>query len=429
MQVKRVLFCWLALLILSGGVAQPAAAQIKPKFLTEYRLDRNTITLPFTYRNNQIIVRGQADDKKDLTFLFDTGASLSVMDKELNLKGEHIADAQFREAEGITKAQAIWLNDMILIGEEGGIHVHNVAVFLADLSQISRLLGMKIDGVIGSAFMAGFVTEIDYAKSVIKFHHSKTYTVAGRKPDNQRTFLFDLKLTNPLQPGGTVTVSGKLHDKYDYDFLLDTGFGGYASVAQSAAQEAGLFTPQTPRVPTTSFSVTRRFQSYKIRAAYLMLGNINLSGRVIQVDVRNNDAYGQFGIVGNRFLQNYRVILDHPRLKLWLERATEKEETDDAEKPSLGLSIRADGRSIKVERVTRNSPAQRGGVRPGDMIVSINGQETAALNAAQVANLLAIPKGETKLSLTRGIDPNFGTRGEPLTVTLTPSSPLDWKAD
>lgn len=423
----RQRFFWF--ILFAALAATPARAQNKPQFITEYRLSRRTITIPFEYRQSQIVVRGQADDRKDLTFLFDTGASIPVLDKSLELKGPHIADAQFREAEGVTKAEAIWLSDMILMSEEGAAHVHNIAVFLADLGQISRLLGLKIDGVIGASFMSGYVVEIDYAGRVLKFHDQRTFTVAGRKPDNQRTFAFDLKLTNPLQPGGTVTFAGKLHSKYDYDFLLDTGFGGYVSVANSAAQEAGLMTAETPRVQTMSFSVTRRFQSNKIRAPFLTLGAINLSGRVIQVDIRNNDAYGQMGIVGNRFLQNYRLILDHPRLKLWLERVTDKDTPDEAEKPSLGLSIRADGKNIKVERVTRHSPAQRGGVRPGDEIVSINGQSTAALGVAQVANMLAMPEREMKISLARGVDPNLGTRPPPLILTLIPSSPLDWKAE
>ncbi|MCS6776093.1 MAG: PDZ domain-containing protein [Chloroherpetonaceae bacterium] len=412
--------------LLSGSGVQ---AQIKPAFQTEYRLERPTITIPFEYRQNQIVVRGQANDRKDLVFLFDTGASIPVMEKSLGLTGSHIADAQFREAEGITRAQAIWLDDIFLFGEEGAAHVHNIAVFLADLSQISRLLNLKIDGVLGASFMAGYVTEIDYARRVIRLHSQRTYTVMGRKPDNQRTFLFNLKPTNPLQPGGTMTIEGQLHPKYDYEFLLDTGFGGYLSVAHSAAREAGLIDDRTPRVPIVNYSVTRRFQSLKIRASYLTVGAINLSGRVIQVDLRNNDVYGQIGIIGNRMLQNYRITMDFPRLKLWMERVTEKEEPDEAERPTLGLTIRADGRSIRVERVARYSPAQRGGVRPGDAIVAINGVDTATMDLSQVTGLLTTPRGETVLSLQRGVDPNFGTRGAPFTVTLRPASPLDWVAE
>lgn len=405
----------------------PAHAQAK--FITEYQLDRDVIEVPFEYKNHQIIVRGEAEDKKDLTFLFDTGASSPVLEKSLGLTGTHIKDTVIQEAEGVTAAESIWLSKMALNGKEGSTRVTNIAVLLTDLSQMSRLLGVKIDGIVGITYMAGYVTEIDYARRVLRFFDSRRVALSGRKPDNQRTFLFDLSPANPTRVAPSVLLSGKLHEKYDYSFLLDSGYGGYISVAQAAAQESGLFKEGTPRIPSTSYSVSRRFVTNKIRAGFLMLGEVNLSGRIISVDVRNNDTYGQTGIVGNRFLQNYRVILDYQRHKLWLERVTEKEEPDEAEKPSLGITVRADGNSIRVEKIAKNSPAQRAGLRPGDMIVSVNGQSLATLSTAQALNLLASPQGRTTLALVRGVDPNLGTPGEPLNLTLDPSSPLDWKGD
>src|SRR5688500_8027514 len=70
--ISWVFITWLFLVF--GTTTSVVWAQIKPQFITEFRLDRETITLPFEYRQNQIMVRGQADDKKDLTFIFDTGA-------------------------------------------------------------------------------------------------------------------------------------------------------------------------------------------------------------------------------------------------------------------------------------------------------------------------------------------------------------------
>jgi predicted aspartyl protease len=417
----------IAALCLFVSVGRTAEAQ-ETRFISEYRLDRDTVDIPFEYKSHEIIVHGEADGKKDLTFVFDTGATSPVLDKALGLTGMHISDNIVQEAEGKTAAEAVWFDDLRIGDKDGSASVHNIAVLLTNLSQMSRLLGRKIDGVIGISFMAGFVVEIDYEKHILHFYSARNFTIADKKPDNQRTFLFDLAPAN-ARPLSCMLIHGKLHPEYDYDFLLDTGFGGYVSVAQAAAQESGLFKPDTPRVPGTSYGVSRSFESNKIRAKYLMLGNINLSGRIISVDVRNNDAYGQTGIVGNRLLQNYLLILDYPRRKLWLERRTEKEEPDEAEKLSLGLSIRADGRTIRVERVGKNSPAEHAGVRPGDTILSINGRSLDTLTTVQALNLLASPQGATTLTLARRVDPNLGTRGESVTFILEPQCPLDWKAN
>ena len=419
-----------ALLLSFLLMARGANAQ-EMRAITEYRLDRETITVPFEYLQHQIIVKAQINDHKNLSLIFDSGATSLTLEKALGITGTHLADTQFREAEGVTKAEAIAINDLSL-GEAGSqIHVHNVSALLTDLSQMSRALDRRIDGIMGVNTMAGFVFEIDYAKKTLKFYNGRTFTIAQSKPDNEHTFLFDLSPVNARAPISVMMLTGRLHAGYDYDFLLDTGFGGYASIAHTAAEESGLLKPDTPRVASMALSLSRHYQTSKIHADYLWLGSLNLTGSTVQIDYRNGDAYGQFGILGNRLWQNFKMTLDLQRRKLWLERVTphEKEEPDDSEKPSLGIAIRANGFSFLVDSVRRNSPAYRAGVRVGDAIVSINGKDTDTMNAAQVANLLTLPAGEVALTLHRGIDPNLGTAGAPLTLTLKPTSPLEWNAN
>ena len=408
------------------SLATSALAQAK--FVTEYRLDRDVLEIPFEYKDHQILVQGGVDKKSDLTFLFDTGASSPVLDSSLGVTGYHLADTEVQQAEGLLQVESVWVDSLRVTSKEGGAEVSNISVLLTDLSQISKVLGKKIDGILGITFMAGYITEIDYAHQKLRFYPKKTNLLVQRTPDNQRTFLFNLLFVNPLNPA-CLALYGQLHTKYDYDFLLDTGFGGYVSVSKLAAEESGILKPETPRISSTNYSVTNRFKTDKFRVPFLMLGEINLSGRIVQADIRNKNAYGQRGIVGNRFLQNYHVILDYARRKLWLERVTTKEEPDEAEKLSLGLAIRANGATIRVDRVSKNSPAQRSGVKPGDKIISINGQAIATISTTEVANLLASPHGETRLALIRGIDPNLGIGGQPYSLLLQPSSPLDWKGD
>jgi len=407
--------------------AVPCSAQLPTKFITEYRLDRTVVEIPFSYVRNQIIVTGKADDKQELTFLFDTGATLPVIDTALGLRGTHIADTQFREAEGLTKAESVWISEIQLSGDKGRATVNNVAVLLVDLGNISRMMGQKIDAIIGAGWMAGYITEIDYQKKVLRFRSPRSNFLEGREPDNQRSFLYDLKPINSKASISCLMVTGKIDSGYDYDFLLDTGFGGYASVAHSAARESGMYTNETPRIESFASGVTRKFRSNKIRAPFFMLGKINLSGRVVQIDVRNNDEYGQTGIIGNRFLQNYRVTLDYQRKKLLLERVTEREELDDTERRVLGITVRLDGRVVSVDKVVRNSPAALAGVRPGDVILAINRQKVEMIGMNRAVTMIGQPDGETVLEMKRGADPNFGTGGSPMSVTIVPLSPLDWK--
>lgn len=414
--------------LLTGVIllASLPAARTQQTFVSEYRLDTPVVEIPFEYRQHQILVHGTIGTHRNLTFLFDTGATAPVLDTTLGIRGYHLADPTIQEAEGQTKAEEIWVDDMSLGPDAHAARVHNIAVLQLDLTNFAQALGERVDGIVGISFAAGFVTEIDYARKVLRFHNIRDVDIAALKPDNQRTFLFDLTAVNGRKPISTLQLSGLLHPKYDYNFLLDTGFGGYVSVAHAAAQEAGLINDDTPRVVATSYSLNNHFRSEKIRAPFLALGEINLSNRIVQVDYRNKDIEGQFGIVGNRFLQNYRVTLDSYRKKLYLERVTTKEEPDDANQLSFGLVLKAVGKSVKIDRVKKYSPAQKAGVRAGDEIVSINGQEVSEMSLQEVSNALSAPQGMLQFLFHRGADPNLGTGGDAYTLNLTPTSPLDW---
>ncbi len=414
----------LGLLLPALLFASSAGAQ--GRFITEFSLDRDSVEVPFEYIDHQILISGTLDGHKNLTFLFDTGASAPVVDKALDIHSYKLSDSTIQEAEGLSAAETIWVSDLQVGPENSQAHAHNIAALVTDLSQVSRVLGRKVDGIIGIPFCAGFVVEIDYAKRMLHFYNPRTYNLASRVGDNQRSFIFNVTPMNVKRTVSTLLVTGQLHDKYDYDFLVDTGFGGYLSVAHAAAQEAGLINDSTPRVSALSYGVTRTFRSEKIRASFLMLGPINLSGKVVSVDYRNNDVVGQTGILGNRLLQNYRVTLDYQRKKMLLERVTTKEEADDAETPSFGLVIRTGNHTVQIDTVRKNSPADHAGLKSGDTILSINSHEVSDMSPTEVSERLAAGTGTAILVIQPATPPNTA-QPTPREVTLVSVSPLDWK--
>ena len=112
---------------------------------------------------------------------------------------------------------------------------------------------------------------------------------------------------------------------------FDTGFAGYLSVLHSMAQESGLLQEDTPRIPVAIHGLRRAVRCDKIRATGIRVGGIDLSGCIIQVETPYTEKTRSFGLIGNRFLQNFRVTLDYVGGKLWLERVISKEEPDEVE--------------------------------------------------------------------------------------------------
>ncbi len=59
----------------------------------------------------------------------------------------------------------------------------------------------------------------------------------------------------------------------------------------------------------------------------------------------------------------------------------------------LGIELKATEGVLQILRVIPGSPADRGGLRPQDQIVAVDGQSTADLNTDQAANLLQGKEG------------------------------------
>jgi serine protease Do len=90
--------------------------------------------------------------------------------------------------------------------------------------------------------------------------------------------------------------------------------------------------------------------------------------------------------------------------------------------PRLGVSWNPDDEDsesdgLKLTAITRNSPAQRAGLRPGDRVLEMAGE--AIRSGQQLRELIATSEGEVELQVVRaGSDKPL-----PLAVTLPPVPP------
>jgi carboxyl-terminal processing protease len=73
----------------------------------------------------------------------------------------------------------------------------------------------------------------------------------------------------------------------------------------------------------------------------------------------------------------------------------EFEQATDGAFEGVGLNVDAAGRGLRVLTVFDDSPAQRGGIRPGDVIVGVNGRSLAGKTAQQATTLIKGPAGTT----------------------------------
>jgi carboxyl-terminal processing protease len=79
----------------------------------------------------------------------------------------------------------------------------------------------------------------------------------------------------------------------------------------------------------------------------------------------------------------------------------------------IGVEVKPSPRGLEVERVFDSSPAQRGGLKVGELIVAVNGRPLRGLSSATSTGLIKGPPGtDVRLTLE-------GRRGARRTITVT----------
>ncbi len=109
------------------------------------------------------------------------------------------------------------------------------------------------------------------------------------------------------------------------------------------------------------------------------------------------------GLIGAEFLKRFTVTFDNAGKRLWLapNRGYEK----PAEYDGSGLRLRAEGPGFHrfvVRRIVPQSPAAEAGIKPGDIIESVDNHPGQELSLTMVREMLRAPHTRCTVDLLRG---------------------------
>jgi len=221
--VKTALFLITAFVVALPAVTTNASrslpAAIRPNNPTVVASDA-PITIPFELVTRHIMLKIKINNSRPLSFVFDTGDKVCVVDaevaKELDLKLEgqvHVGGAGAETLPGSLVKEATWT----LPGLEGFSQPVTLAL---PLGRMAARFGHDFDGIIGSDFIRQFVIEIDYQNRVMKLYDRDKFSYSGSGESipiqlNSQGF--------PLLDGEVTPVGG---DPIKGKFVLDLGSGG-----------------------------------------------------------------------------------------------------------------------------------------------------------------------------------------------------------
>jgi predicted aspartyl protease len=353
------------------------------------------VEVPFRFGDDAIIVDAVVNSRK-VSLMFDTGFSGSVILNASIDIGPKTGVMNLRDFVGTFQASTAKIKTLKL-GTKTIDSSEMEAVLTGD-RDYSFSYNTHCDGIMGFEVLQGNVVEINFEKQKFVFHPNSN-DISKRVPDNKKTFLTKLLPTghnslelNAVAPNGKKMI-----------LALDTGNAFYATTHKDVLERVGLW----PVNQEAKFMKSSMVASGEVASWYKKMKNIEIFGVPVQesiwsiIDLPSSAAEND-GTVGFGFLKNFNVTFDYERRRVWLENFTGKVGNEPDGDLGISAFVNPDDKRLTIFRVAPESPAAKAGIKRGDHILSIDGEENLNVGYRKLIKLFEGPKGtKAKLVVSR----------------------------
>ena len=261
--------------------------------------------IPFRLHREKIIVDGRVNGSRDVEFVLDTGAEMSVITKPL-------ADRLRIRPDIYTLSAGV-----------GGIGLRGLLVGRLERLQIGTLDIRNVPTLIKSPALTDLPTSEQEGFNPVALGYSMTIDYRNRVLTMSKTLPEPAAGAHhmPLRLHRLAMVKGVINRDSHVPFVVDTG-GEVISLSRSTATALRLEPPRHIALKvygTSGWDPT----AFLLPGLHLAFNRVQLENQaVVVLDLDAPSALLGFelgGIVGHRFLSKYRVSVDLPRSEMRLE--------------------------------------------------------------------------------------------------------------
>jgi Aspartyl protease len=355
------------------------------------------------YAGGVMVVQARLDTiSQPLNFIFDTGSSGISLDSatcsEFNIP-TRITDTSVSGIAGIRKVSYVFNKKFTV----GNLVTDSMNFYVNDYGILASVYGEKIDGIIGYSFISKYIFKVDfdsfkldiYSPGKIKYEVGSTTL----KPSISRLVTTQLEI--------------KEKDKYTKEFYFDTG--------------AGLSLLLTDDFVTTNkFLLKRRKQLVtqvqglggKKEMGLTVIKRVKIGPYIFKnvptsiytesgTTVFNDPA---IGLIGNEILRRFNMVINYGAGEINIK--PNGNFNDQFDYAYTGLSLYTNGQKIFIDDIIPNSPAEKAGLKDGDVVLAILPSFNADIQTYE--KLIQKARENIKILISRDNKTFF--------VTLTPLS-------
>jgi hypothetical protein len=337
-----------------------------------------------------VLLKGQfASFQDSLNFILDTGSGGISLDStraiQFGLKPEP-SDKSIRGIAGIRKVSFLYNQKLKLpnlIIDSLNFHINNYEI-------LANVYGERIDGIIGYSVLSRYIIKLNYDSSIIEFWSKgnlkyprggyllkpfiSTLAVQGVRVRDDKTinarFLYDIGAgMNMIFSTDFINDSALLSKKRKLYIKEAEGLGGKIDMAITVIKEVKLGPYRFRNVPVYIFD-----------------------------DIYNATSYPYLGgLIGNDLLRRFNVVMNYDKRDIHL--LPNSHFNDPFDYSYTGLELYYVNGKVLIGDVAEKSPAEKAGLKEGDMVVAID--KNFSQNLQQYKYTLQNLKGRVKIIISR----------------------------
>lgn len=321
-------------------------------------------TFPFrTFTGGVMLVKVKVGNYPDtLNFILDTGSGGISLDSltclRLNIQSQQ-SDRTIRGIAGIRTVRFVYNQKLHL----PNLTLDSLNFHVNDYEILTSAYGEQIDGIMGYSFLSRFIVKIDYDSAKIY-----VYSKGSMKYPRGGFLLRPILSTIPIQ-------TARLGDERNVNsrFYFDTGAGLCLLLSNDFVEDSAFINKKRRPVNTQGEGLGGKMEMKLTTIKEFKLGPYRFKKvpTYIFEDAYNVTAYPYLGgLIGNDILRRFNVILNYDRRDIYLIPNSHFRDPFDYSYTGLGI-YKIDG-EVRVIDIMKDSPAERAGFQPGDIILAMN---------------------------------------------------------
>jgi hypothetical protein len=278
-------------------------------------LGREPVVIPFEYLSNEVVVKAKVNDKAELRFLLDTGATQNVMERKSATAFGAIAksDMSLTTGSGFVTMGGIVLQSLQI----GDIKLTDVPMAVADMPGFSQISPVRPAGIIGANILRRFAVTVDYEQRKVYFCDPEKVVV----PDGAI-----LLTAEPALGSGGLSVNGLLDGKLKIRLLVDTG-AAFNSISEPLIKPVLDY-------PLLHVGSVEGVDGFKVSVGAVQLNKLCLDQLIVDAPIFSVApgaadskmpvgllSASSLGILGNPFWSHFRLTVDYLNGRVILEQS------------------------------------------------------------------------------------------------------------